>query len=509
MSVVLAAAAALITLVATGERDDVAVPVALAAVAGLVIGLVAAWIVDSIDSTIRDTHDLAKLTGVPNLAVVARHPIGAARPDDVTMFRDPNSIEAEGYRTLRTSLEFVTRSTVADVGEPADVGEHGDGAGDEADEHPSGPIVLVTSPRPGEGKSSVAANLAAAAAMAGRRVVLVDGDLRKPQVHRLFRARNESGLSSILKGDAIVAEAVQRLDGVKGLALLSAGPPPPDPAELLVNERLGLTLRALARAADLVVVDAPPLLAVTDPTVIVQHCDAVLMVATAGLSSRGEWAEAMPRLALVDANVVGTVLLQPDDRVQATPTYRYTPSAAPTNWWVTRAAATESSNGASDHGTVSGGAATSGVDTSGGDTADELPWQDDPTSPEERPASHAWVVDVPTNPPPVDEPIRAGRPDDHRRLADPPYRRLNATTAHAASSETGAATATATTAGAVVGSIPPVRATATAAIPPISPIVRRTGNRSGPNSKANSATSTSGQNANQAPTTADPRPVAP
>ena len=271
-----------------------------------------------------------------------------------------------------------------------------------------GPIVLVTSPRPGEGKSSVAANLAAASAMAGRRVVLVDGDLRKPQVHRLFRATNGSGLSSMLRGDAIVAEAVQRLDGVKGLALLSAGPPPPDPAELLANERLGLTLRALARAADLVVVDAPPLLAVTDPTVIVQHCDAVLMVATAGFSSRREWAEAMPRLALVEADVVGTVLLQPDDRVQATPTYRYTPSAAPPNWWVTQRAAAASSNGASVAGDLSGDGDTSGGDTAAGDTADELPWQADPTLDEERPASHAWVVDVPTNPPP-DEP---SEPDD-------------------------------------------------------------------------------------------------
>ena len=109
VAVVLAVAAALITLAVNGDSDDVAVTVALAAAAGLVIGLVAAWIVSSVGSSIRDTRDLAKLTGVPNLAVVARHPIGAARPDDVTMFRDPNSIEAEGYRTLRTSLEFVTR----------------------------------------------------------------------------------------------------------------------------------------------------------------------------------------------------------------------------------------------------------------------------------------------------------------------------------------------------------------------------------------------------------------
>ena len=486
--VVVAAAAALVTQVAIGDRNDVVLPVVLAAVAGLVVGLIAAWVAERRSSTILGVGDLAKLTSVPNLAVVPRHAIGASRPDDVAMFRDPNSIEAEGYRVLRTALEFVTRTS------------DGDGPG---------PIVLVTSPRPGEGKSSVAANLAAATAMAGRRVVLVDGDLRKPQVHRLFRVKNDVGLSSVLRGDATLADAVQRLDVVDGFALLSAGPPPPDPAEQLANERLELTLHALAEAADLVLVDAPPLLAVTDPTVIVQHCDAVLMVATAGFSSRREWAEAMPRLDVVSANVVGTVLLQPDDRVQATPTYRYAPSAAPSNWWVTeRTHATERT----DHRTVSTRPTVRDADSrlhDAGDTAGGA--RVGRRSDRPRGASgvarlggrraHRCDVDR--------QAVGADRPVDHRRLADPPYRRLIATTPHAAASDTGIATATATSAGAVVGSMPPVRATATAAIPPISPIASRTGNRSGPNTAANSATSTSGQNANQAPTTADPRPVAP
>ena len=371
---VAAAAAALVMQVATGDRNDVLVPVAVAAALGLVLGLVAAWIAERRSDTIDRLGDLAKVTSVPNLAVVPRHAIGASRPDDVAMFRDPNSIEAEGYRTLRTALEFVTRT-------PGVGGGHGAG---------SGAIVLITSPRPGEGKSSVAANLAAASAMAGRRVVLVDGDLRKPQVHRLFRVKNDVGLSSVLQGDATLADAVQRLDVAEDFALLSAGPPPPDPAERLANERLELTLSALAQAADLVVVDAPPLLAVTDPTVIVQHCDAVLMVATAGFSSRSEWAEAMPRLAVVGADVVGTVLLQPDDRVQATPTYRYAPSAPPTNWWVTAGSDTSNDRATSE-------ATDDDGDADEHASAGDLAWDDDPTAPEVRPSSHAWVTDVPTD----------------------------------------------------------------------------------------------------------------
>ncbi len=284
----------------------------LAAAAGLLIGVVATFVVASLDRTIRTSRQLRHVSGVPNLAVIPRQPIGAERPADVALVRDPNSIESEGYRTLRTSLEFALS------------------------DHPraSGHIVLVTSPRPGEGKSSVAANLAAAAAMAGRSVVLVDGDLRRPQLHRLFGVGSDVGLSSVLRGSAMLKAAVHRLTAVHELVLLSGGPPPPDPAELLAHDRLGRLLAALAKSAELVVIDAPPVLPVTDPTLLAQHADAVLMVATAGLSDRAEWSEALERLAVVDANVIGTALLNPDQRVHAVASYRYAPTAPPDNWWV-------------------------------------------------------------------------------------------------------------------------------------------------------------------------------
>jgi capsular exopolysaccharide synthesis family protein len=294
--------------------------------------------------SIGGPRDLADIVSAPNLAVVPRHPLDAPRPDDVTMFREPNSVEAEGYRSLRTALQFVLRdpsaaspTTAPDPGPPDDGGFLDVTSVERPVRTGPGTILLVTSPRPGEGKSSVAANLAAAEAMAGRRVVLVDGDLRKPQVHRLFRLRNEVGLASVLTGGAKLGDAVQRLDGTPNLAILSAGPPPPDPAEVLANERLGPVLSGLAQAADLVVVDAPPLLPVADPTMIVQHCDVALLVATAGISERREWTEAIPRLEVVGATVVGTVVLQPDDRVHASTSYRYAPSAVPPNWWVVRA----------------------------------------------------------------------------------------------------------------------------------------------------------------------------
>jgi capsular polysaccharide biosynthesis protein len=174
----------------------------LAALAGLVIGLVVAWVVSRFDSSIRSTRRLQDLTGVPNLAAIPRVPLGERRPDELASMGDPNSIEAEAYRTLRTAVEFVMNESGAKV-------------------------VLVTSPRPGEGKSSVAANLAVAAAQAGRNVVLIDGDLRKPQLHRSFGVRNDRGLSSVLTGDATLSRAVKRLDAEKNLVICRRARPRP------------------------------------------------------------------------------------------------------------------------------------------------------------------------------------------------------------------------------------------------------------------------------------------
>jgi capsular exopolysaccharide synthesis family protein len=322
---VLAAVSALVTAVARGS-DGFVVVVIGAASAGLAIGLAVDWIVERQRGLIRSRRDLAALTSAPNLAVVPRQPLGDRRPDDVVMLRDPDSLDAEAYRTLRTAFDFVSVRSREAAGDLAAIAA--------TDTEPRGTVVLVTSPRPGEGKSSVAANLAAASAMAGSRVILVDGDLRKPQIHRLFRLPDDVGLSSLLRGEAQLSEVLHYHDRLEDLILMPGGPPPPAPAELLTTPRLAAAFTVFAQQADLVIVDAPPLLAVADPMILARHCDGVLMVATAGLSTKHEWTEALARLDVIDATVLGTVLLDPDDRIHAVPIYRYTPSAVPENWWV-------------------------------------------------------------------------------------------------------------------------------------------------------------------------------
>jgi capsular exopolysaccharide synthesis family protein len=208
----------------------------------------------------------------------------------VTVLREPHSIESDAYRSLRTALDSVAHFRPFTV-------------------------LLVTSPLPDEAKSSLSANLAAVVAQSGRRVVLVDGDLRSPQVHRMFGVGNDLGLSSVVTGGAPLRHCVQRLDVDRNVALLTAGPPPLDPVELLLHERMRRTVESLAGASDLVVIDAPPVLSVADPTILAQVADATLLVATEGYTYRRQWIEALERLREVDADVIGTVLLRPDSRV--------------------------------------------------------------------------------------------------------------------------------------------------------------------------------------------------
>jgi polysaccharide biosynthesis transport protein len=271
-------------------EPDVARLVLLAALAGLVIGVVAALVVAWRDITTRPERRLTKATGLANLAVIPRHPQDAVAFDGVAVLRDPHSIESDAYRNLLTALDAVAQARPFTV-------------------------LMVTSPRPDEATSSVAANLAVTVARSGRTVVLVDGDLRNPRVHRLFGVGNDLGLSSVVAGDAPLRHCVQRLDVDRNVALLTAGPLPSDSVEVLSHERMRLVVESLAGASDLVVIDAPPVLPVTDSVVLAQLADATLLVATVGHTYQREWIEALERVREVDADVIGTVLLRPDSRV--------------------------------------------------------------------------------------------------------------------------------------------------------------------------------------------------
>jgi capsular exopolysaccharide synthesis family protein len=196
---------------------------------------------------------------------------------------DPRSPVSEAYRTLRTNLEFFS------LDEPIRT-------------------LVVTSPGAEEGKSTVLANLAVTLAQGGKQVILLDCDLRRPAQHALFGLDNTSGLTTMMLDEAAQSDPPLRQTSVDGLRVLPAGPPPPNPAELLGSRRMKETVAALLEQADVLLFDAPPVLAVTDALVLAVQTDGVLLVVKAGGTRREHVQRAKERLERVNARIVGAVL---------------------------------------------------------------------------------------------------------------------------------------------------------------------------------------------------------
>jgi non-specific protein-tyrosine kinase len=196
---------------------------------------------------------------------------------------NPRSPVSEAYRTLRTNLEFFS------LDEPVRT-------------------LVVTSPGAKDGKSTVLANLAVALAQGGKRVILVDCDLRRPTQHTLFGLDNATGLTTMMLDEAAQSKPPLRETPVDGLRVLTAGPLPPNPAELLGSRRMKETLAALLKKADVLLFDAPPVLAVTDALVLAVRTDGVLLVVKAGGTTREHVQQAKERLERVNARIVGAVL---------------------------------------------------------------------------------------------------------------------------------------------------------------------------------------------------------
>lgn len=203
--------------------------------------------------------------------------------NELITLRDPRAPAAEAYRTLRTNIQFSSLDR---------------------------PIrtLLVCSSVPDEGKSTTVANLAVTMAQAEQRVVLVDCDLRRPLLHTIFGVSNDVGLTTLmLDGDS---KGTLQPTGVDGLHLLATGPLPPRPADLLGSRRMETLIARLQERADIVLFDAPPVLAATDAAVLATRLDGVLLVARAGKTRRDRAKEAVELLHKVNAHVVGVVLTE-------------------------------------------------------------------------------------------------------------------------------------------------------------------------------------------------------
>jgi len=259
---------------------------AIALILGALIGLGLAFLREFLDDKITSRESLERATG--QLPVLGQIPRVAAWREAtnrlVTMdATEEEAAAAEAYRTLRTSIQFLS------VGEPLKT-------------------IQVTSAESAEGKTVTVSNLAIAFASAGLHVALICCDLRRPRVHELFNLPNDVGFTSVLLGEVQAFDALQVVAGHPNLAVLPAGPPAPNPSELLGSSRAREAISALAVTADLVLVDCPPVLPVSDALIVSGMTDATILIASAGSTTRRSIRRAMELLNQVDAPLVGTVL---------------------------------------------------------------------------------------------------------------------------------------------------------------------------------------------------------
>jgi capsular exopolysaccharide synthesis family protein len=254
----------------------------LAFVLGLGLGTGVAFLRERLDDTVRTRQELERRLGAPVLATVPR--ISRWKRGDeayLVTLSDPKNPVSEAYRTLRTNLQFL--STKGDL-----------------------QSILVTSATAGDGKTATSANLAVALAQAGRRVVLVSADLRRPRVHRFLDIPNDVGLSLVLADSLPVWQAVKD-PGIPNLRVIPSGPIPPNPAELLQSDRMGDFLQQIQEFADFVVIDTPPVLAVADASILGARVDGTLFVVDADTASRSATVQARDQLENAGARVIGAV----------------------------------------------------------------------------------------------------------------------------------------------------------------------------------------------------------
>jgi non-specific protein-tyrosine kinase len=251
--------------------------IALGFVAGLAGGIGLSFLFENLDTTLYATEQIEEVTELP---VIGRIPT-ARRQQQVALFNS-NSPQREAFRRLRTNI------LTLDHDEPLRA-------------------LLVTSAEPKEGKSTVAANLALAIAQSGRNVIVVDGDLRVPTLHRIFGLSNEIGLSSVLKREATLDEALQS-SKTPGVQVLTSGPLPPNPAELVDSPEMSALIEQLAQQFDVVLLDTPALLAVTDALVLAPAADGVVLVVGCAQARREAVRAACRHLADVKARSIGVVV---------------------------------------------------------------------------------------------------------------------------------------------------------------------------------------------------------
>ncbi|MDR3678115.1 MAG: polysaccharide biosynthesis tyrosine autokinase [Acidobacteriota bacterium] len=271
---------------------------------GLILGITLAFVQEALDSSVRTTEEAERIVNAPALAVIPAESNGSKRRQvaggrtlnpvgqsgvGLAVLKHPSSPLSESFRSLRTSVLLSTAPRPPQT-------------------------LLVTSAQAGEGKTSVASNLAMSFAQRGGPVLILDADLRRPSVAKTLGVSNEKGLSSYLTGAHSLDDVLIQYERVPNLWVLPAGPRPPDPAELLSSHMMEGTLKDLMKRFVQIVIDSPPLLLVTDAVVLSAMVDGVILVVASGTTARGALARAHRILENAGSRVLGMVLNKVDMR---------------------------------------------------------------------------------------------------------------------------------------------------------------------------------------------------
>ncbi len=254
---------------------------AVGGVLGLIAGLAFGFARQALDTRVHSERDVAATTKHPILAGFVFDPTAAKHP--LTVHAGPRSPRAEAFRSLRTNLQFI------------DFGA-------------SSRALVVTSSLASEGKTTTAANLAIALADAGKSTLLIDADLRRPRVATYMGVEGGVGLSDVLIGNARLEDTLQPWGESGRLVVLPSGTRPPNPSEMLGSRTMEELLHALRGEFEQIIVDAPPLLPVTDAAVLSKVTDGALVVCAAGLTRTTQLAHALSSLENIDAKVLGLVV---------------------------------------------------------------------------------------------------------------------------------------------------------------------------------------------------------
>jgi tyrosine-protein kinase len=254
----------------------------LALFAGMALGIGLAFLRERLDDRVKTHHEVERRLGAPVLAAVPRAASWKRGNDaQLVMRTDPKSPVSEAYRTLGTNIQYL------------------------ASQQPL-KVIMIASSLGGDGKSTTSSNLAVVLAHAGKRVILVSADLRRPRIHQFFGLTNDIGLSNAL-ADAIPPARITKDAGINTLRVICAGSIPNDPAALLGSRQTGEFIRALRQVADFVIIDTPPVLAVADASILAPLVDGTVFVLDAERCSRSALTQARGQLQNAGANIVGAV----------------------------------------------------------------------------------------------------------------------------------------------------------------------------------------------------------